>query len=86
MAQAGDIGQLLLYIALRHRPKAADAAEGLARTAEIAGHPIDPQQFRDAIAKLLADGLIYDPVHLEPGHLQCYWQLEVTPAGAEAAA
>ncbi len=73
---------VLLRIAFRHRPRAADAAEGLALIEQIAGQPIPEPVFRAALAQALAGGLIHDPVRIAPGALQCHWQLEVTPAGA----
>jgi hypothetical protein len=79
---AAETTSLLLHIALRHRPKAADVTEGLALFEQIAGRPIPEPTFRAALAQALADGLIYDPVRIAPGALQCHWQLEVTPAGA----
>jgi hypothetical protein len=36
------------------------------------------------VAALLAEGLIYDPVILLPGALQCHWRLEPTPEGVIA--
>lgn len=85
MDPAPGLELLLVLIAFRDRPKAADAAEGLALIERIAGREIDPAELRAALANLLAAGLIHDPVRLEDGALQCYWRLEVTPAGAKAA-
>ena len=79
---AAETTSLLLGIALRHRPKAADVSEGRALVEQIAGQPIPEPTFRAALAQALADGLIHDPVRIAPGALQCHWQLEVTPAGA----
>ena len=41
--------------------------------------------FRAAVDDALAAGLIYDPVRLSDGDLQCHWRLEVTPKGAASA-
>ncbi len=79
---AAETTLLLLRIALRHRPRAADVTEGLALVEQIAGQPIPEAIFRASLARALADGLIHDPVRIAPGALQCHWQLEVTPAGA----
>jgi hypothetical protein len=55
----------------------ADTAEaGLARLGLPDAQP--------ALAGLIAEGLVRDPVRLEPGALQCHWRLELTPAGREA--
>jgi hypothetical protein len=83
---AAEALPLLLRIAFRHRPRAADATEGLALVEQIAGQPIPEPVFRAALAQALADGLIHDPVRIAPGALQCHWQLEMTPAGAEKVA
>ena len=79
---AAETTSLLLRIALRHCPKAADVTEGLALVEQIAGQPIPEVIFRSALTQALADGVIYDPVRIAPGALQCHWQLEGTPAGA----
>ena len=41
--------------------------------------------FHAALAALLADRLIREPVRLEPGALHCRWVLELTPSGRDAA-
>ncbi len=65
-------------------PLAADTAEdGIAALAVATGE--SPSALRDAIAALLAEKLIRDPVRLEPGALHCRWVLELTPSGREAA-
>ena len=65
-------------------PLAADTAEdGIAALAAATGE--SPSALRDAIATLLAEKLIRDPVRLEPGALHCRWVLELTPSGREAA-
>ena len=37
-----------------------------------------------ALAALVAEGLIRDPIRLEPGALHCHWRLELTLSGREA--
>lgn len=79
------LDDLLLLIAFRHLITEPDFASGLERFREITGRPIGEEEFRAAIAKALALGLIYEPVRIPPGTLQCEWCLEVTPEGAAAA-
>ena len=55
-------------------PKAAAATLGL-----------DPTACQSALAALLAEGLIHEPLRLEPGSLHCHWRLELTPSGRHAA-
>jgi hypothetical protein len=76
-----DLDRLLPLLALRHRIQAPDSAEGRARLEALAGRPIDPAEFAAAMARLLAAGLIHDPVNLPAGALQCHWRLDLTPEG-----
>ena len=38
----------------------------------------------EAVQSAVAAGLLYEPVRLPPGALQCHWHLELTPAGKQA--
>ena len=83
MPEPTDLRDLLLLTAFRHRIKESDAEEGRLRIVELTGREIDADAFRTAVRELVADGLIYDPVTLPPGALQCHWRLELTPEGFE---
>ena len=76
-----DLDTLLLLIAFRRQPREPDAGAGHAQIEAIAGRPIDAADFAAAIRRLLDGGLIYDPVFLAAGALQCQWRLEPTPEG-----
>ena len=65
-------------------PISADTAEdGVAALATASGER-EPA-LRAALAALLAEQLIRDPVRLEPGALHCRWVLELTHSGRDAA-
>ena len=83
--QPANLHDLLLVTAFRHRIKESDAEEGRLKIARLTGREIEAGAFRAALSALLADGLIYDPVNLPPGALQCHWRLELTPDGFERA-
>lgn len=76
---------LLLTTALRHRLSEPHIEAGFARFQTIVGATLDNQAFCDAVADCLREGLIYEPVRLPEGALQCHWHLELTPKGVEAA-
>ena len=80
-----DIAHLLLRTGLRHFIDAPNAEAALAEIEGLSGTRIDPTTFADAIAALLHDGLIRDPVRLEEHALQCHWRLELTPRGVDLA-
>lgn len=79
-----DLDELLLLIAFRRQPREENADAGHARVEAIVGRPIDAADFAAAIRRLLDGGLIYDPVILAAGALQCHWRLEPTPDGFAA--
>ena len=83
--EPANLHDLLLVTAFRHRIKESDAEEGRLRIAALTEREIDADAFRAAVGELLRAGLIYDPVNLPPGALQCHWRLELTPEGFEAA-
>ncbi len=62
------------------RGVSADNAEAAAATLGL-----DPGACEAGIAALLAEGLIREPLRLEPGSLHCHWRLELTPSGRDAA-
>jgi hypothetical protein len=80
-----DIAALLLRIGLVHFISAPTAEMAQGEIERIAGLPIDAAAFATAIAALLRDGLIREPIRLEDQALQCHWRLELTPAGVALA-
>ena len=71
----------VLQVAFHQRIVAPDAETGIALLAVAAGREDAPDAWRQAIAAGVADGLLYDPVRLPAGALQCHWHLELTPKG-----
>ena len=80
-----DPRTLLLTTAFRHRISESNIEAGFDRFAALTGGAIDGDEFRDAVAACLRDGLIREPIRLPEGALQCHWHLELTPAGVVAA-
>ena len=78
---AMNLDSLILRTAFRHRIKESDSAAGQARFEAIVGQTVGGGEFGPAIGRLLTAGLIYDPVRLPAGALQCHWCLELTPEG-----
>jgi hypothetical protein len=76
---------LLLTTALRHRINESSIEAGFARLQTFVGADVAYQAFCDAVAACLREGLIYDPIRLPEGALQCHWHLELTPRGVEEA-
>ena len=79
-----DLDSLILQTAFRHRIVESDKEAGQARVEAIGGRKVGAEEFGLAIGRLLSGGLIYDPVTLPAGALQCHWRLELTPEGIEA--
>lgn len=73
----------LLRIGLTQFISAANAELAQAELQRLTDHPLP--NFADAIAALLRDNLIRDPIRLEDQALQCHWRLELTPAGVARA-
>jgi hypothetical protein len=80
-----DAKDLLLRIAFRHRIVEPTIETGFERFVALAGQAIADDDFRDAVARCVRDGLIREPIRLPAGALQCHWHLELTPAGVAAA-
>jgi hypothetical protein len=74
---------LLLRVALTHFITAPTAELAQAEIERLAARPLP--DFADAIAELLRQSLIRDPIRLEPQALQCHWRLELTPTGVARA-
>ena len=80
-----DATAALLTIAFRYRISEPTIEAGFERFAALAQYAVTYDDFRDAVAACLREGLIRDPVRLPEGALQCHWHLELTPAGVTAA-
>jgi hypothetical protein len=75
---------VLLVTAFRHVIQEPDLDSAFQRFYEITGGEVDAAGFRQAVATCLKERLIYDPVRIPEGALQCHWRLELTPAGVSA--
>jgi len=75
----------LLTAALRHRISEPNIEAGFANFRTFAGTAVGYQAFCDTVAACLREGLIYEPVRLPEGALQCHWHLELTPDGVTKA-
>ena len=75
--------EILLRIGLRHFISAPTAEAAQAEIERLTGQPIT--DFAEAIAALLRENLIRDPIRLEDQALQCHWRLELTPDGVARA-
>jgi hypothetical protein len=75
----------LLLAGLTHFVSAPSAEAGQAEIERLTATAFDPAQFAAAVAGLLRDGLIREPIRLEPQALQCHWRLELTPDGVALA-
>jgi len=80
-----DMAGLLLRTGLRHFVSATNAELAQAEIERLSGQTLDAADFAAAVAALLRDGLIRDPIRLEDQALQCHWRLELTPDGVARA-
>jgi hypothetical protein len=76
---------LLLACALRHRINEPNIEAGFAAFQALGGTDVAYQVFADAVAECLREGLIYEPIRLPEGALQCHWHFQLTPKGVAAA-
>ena len=76
---------LLLATAFRHPISEPNVEAGFERFQALSGGAIDYGAFRDAVDACLRDDLLYEPVRLPEGALQCHWRLELTPRGVNVA-
>jgi len=79
-----DLRATILATVVRHRIREADFDAGYDRFVALTGQAPTRQDFADAVAALVADRLVFDPVRLPEGALQCHWHLEPTAAGRAA--
>ncbi len=80
-----DAVALLLTTAFRHVINEPNIESGYERFAALTNTAVNEDAFREAVAACLRDGLIYEPIRLPEGALQCHWHLELTPRGAATA-
>ncbi|OJW29626.1 MAG: hypothetical protein BGO51_11375 [Rhodospirillales bacterium 69-11] len=83
-----DAPGLLLTTAFRHvisEPTIEAGYDRVAALIEGNGGALSESDFRTAVAALLREGLVHEPVRLPEGALQCHWHLELTPKGVAAA-
>ena len=79
-----NLHTLLPQIAFSHAIREPNIEAAFDRFTELAGRSVDYTAFCDAVAACIGDGLIYDPIRLSEGSLQCCWHLELTPKGVAA--
>ena len=80
-----DARTLLLTAALRHRISEPNVEAGYERLVALTEGAPTFNEFCDAVASCLREGLIREPIRLPEGALQCHWHLELTPKGVAAA-
>lgn len=63
----------------------ADTPEdGFAQIRSVSGSHLSDAELAEAVADAVADRSVRDPVRLLPGHLQCFWQLELAVSNGRA--
>jgi hypothetical protein len=80
-----DARSQLLITAYRHSINEASLESAYQQFCTLIADSIDYAHFCEAVAGLLRERLICEPVRLPEGALQCHWHLQLTPAGANAA-
>ncbi len=76
---------VLLRAGLATRIVADNAEAGIARLQALAGEELPAAALFAAVARAVREGLIFDPVVLPEGQLQCHWRLALTEAGVARA-
>ena len=76
--------EALIIVAFRHVINEPNIETGFERFVALTGQPVTYDEFCEAVAASLRDGLIREPIRLPEGALQCHWHLELTPAGVAA--
>jgi hypothetical protein len=56
------------------------AEEGFAEIRSVSGVSFSDSELAQAVSDTVRERLLRDPVRLLPGHLQCFWQLELVDA------
>lgn len=62
--------------------RADTAEEGYAEIRALTGAGFPDAELAEAVARVVADRLVRDPVRLMAGALQCHWKLELTDGGS----
>jgi hypothetical protein len=65
--------------------RADTAEEGFAQIRSLNGSQFSDTELAQAVAEAVRNRLLRDPVRLLPGHLQCFWQLELAKVTDEEA-
>jgi len=63
--------------AARKGLRADTPEDGFARIRSVSGSHLSDTELAEAVAQAVRNRLLLDPVRLLPGHLQCFWQLEL---------
>lgn len=63
--------------AARMGVRADTPEEGLAQIRSMSGLALTDAELAEVVAEGVRNRLLLDPVRLLPGHLQCFWQLEL---------
>jgi hypothetical protein len=79
-----DARSQLLIAAYRYSINEPNAEFAHQRYQTLVADAIDYSCFCDTVADLLRERLIYEPVRLPEGSLQCHWHMQLTPAGTSA--
>jgi hypothetical protein len=66
-----------VLVAARVGLRADTPEEGFAQIRSLSGFHFSDPELAQAVAEAVGDRLVLDPVRLLPGHLQCFWQLEL---------
>jgi hypothetical protein len=80
-----DTCSAVLAVAFRQVINESNIEAGFERIAALTGNTLRYDEFCDAVATCLRDGLIREPIRLPKGALQCHWHPELTPNGVAAA-
>jgi hypothetical protein len=75
----------LLAVAYRHAINEPNIEAGFDRFVALNGAAVGYGAFCETVARCVRDGLVYEPIRLPEGALQCHWHLELTPFGVETA-
>jgi hypothetical protein len=66
-----------LLMAARMGVRADTPEEGFAQIRSMTALAFTDAELAEAVAEGVRNRLLLDPVRLLPGHLQCFWQLEL---------
>jgi hypothetical protein len=75
----------VVTMAHRHVINEPNIEAGYERFRAINGDSVGYSAFCEAVATCLREGLVYEPIRLPEGALQCHWYLQLTPKGVAVA-